>query len=174
MYVQLVVALKSTVVRKAARMVEQDAQRELGGARIAFEVSVRGKVAERLAKVLLDRLVEAKYATLDKLHHNCCEGWLGERGRGHFGIGREGEILFSVAQAVSLEVDDLAMMEQRHAGAGDMRGLNQAVHSRIDLRGCKVAPIRANNCGLLRSGRSCKHYKRESWNVQKSTQAEPP
>src|SRR5215469_8708087 len=122
---QLAVSLEASEVGEAACMVDQDAQREFSGARIAFEVGVRSKVAQRFAEVLLDRLVEVKYATLDELHDDRCEGWLGERGGGHHGVGRKWEIFFNVAQAVGLEVDDLAMMEQRHPGTGDMRGLDE-------------------------------------------------
>jgi len=47
---------------------------------------------------------------------------------------RERQAFFGVSQAVGVEVDDLAAMEERDASAGDMRGLDQAVHGRIDLR----------------------------------------
>lgn len=67
-------------VGEATCMVEQEAQREFGGARIAFEVGVRSEVPRRFAEVLLDRLVEVKYATPDELHDDRCEGWLGKRG----------------------------------------------------------------------------------------------
>jgi hypothetical protein len=63
------------------------------------------------------------------------------------------------------------MMEKRDASAGDMRGLNQAVHGRIDLRGRKLAPARASDCGL-RGARSCKYRQRESWDVHRLMQAE--
>src|SRR5215472_9385586 len=131
MNVQLAVVLKAAGVSEAARMVEQDAQRELGSARIAFEVGIRGEVGEGFPEVLLDRLVEIERASLDKTHDNGREGRLRERGGRHHGVRREREILFDVAQTVGLEVDDLAVMEERDASARDMRGLDQAAHSRI-------------------------------------------
>jgi len=46
----------------------------------------------------------------------------------------------SVAQAIGFEVDDLATVKEGDASASDMRGLDQAVHCRIDLSGRKVCP----------------------------------
>jgi len=98
------------------------------------------------------------------------ESRLGERGGSHHGIGRELEILFSVAQAVGLEVDDFAIMEERDAGTGHMRGLDQSVNGRIDLRWCNVAPVEASDCWLLRA-RGCSHHQKENWDIQGSIQA---
>ena len=126
-------------------------------------------LAEGLAEVLLDRRVEIERATLNEAHDNGREGRLGERGGGHYGVSREREFLFGVAHAVGLEIDDLATMEERDASTGDMRGSPQAVHGRIDLCRCKVAPVRASDCGLLRRGR--KQHTRESCDVRGSKQA---
>src|SRR5947209_20422084 len=129
-------------------MVEQNAQGELGGAWVAFQVGVRSEIAERLAEVLLNRRVKIERATLDEAHDHGCKSRLCERCGGHYGVGREWEILFRVAQAVSLEVENLAVTEDRDASAGDVRGLDQTVHGRIDLRRRKLASVRASDCGL--------------------------
>ncbi len=82
---------------------------------------------------------------LHQLHHHDRESGLRERGGGHHGVRREREILLSVAHAVGFEVDDLAAMQERHASAGDVCDLDQAIHSRIDLRGRKLAPVRSSD-----------------------------
>ena len=41
---------------------------------------------------------------------------------------------------MGFEVDDLATVKEGDASAGDMRGLDEAVHCRIDLSGRKVCP----------------------------------
>jgi hypothetical protein len=48
---QLVIVLETPVVRKAGGVIEQNAQGELRGARVAFEVRVGGEIAEGLAEV---------------------------------------------------------------------------------------------------------------------------
>ena len=52
-----------------------------------------------------------------------------------------------------------------------MRGLDQAVYGRIDLRGRKLAPVGASDCGL-RGGRSCEHRQGERWDEHRSMHAE--
>jgi len=73
---------------------------------------------------------------------------------------------------MGFEVDDIATVKEGDASAGDMRGLDEAVHCRIDLGGRKVAPVRASDCGLRRGDRSCEQQERENWDVQGSMQAE--
>ena len=58
MNVQLVIVFEAAEVGEAGGVVEQNAQSEPCGARVAFEVGVAVEVAERFSEVLLDRLVE--------------------------------------------------------------------------------------------------------------------
>ena len=114
------IVLQTAEVGKAGGVIEQSAQCEFGGARLAFEVDVRGEVADGLADVLLDRLVEIEHATLNKAHDDGCERRLRKRSGSHHGVRREREVFFSVAQTVRPEVDHLATMEERDASTGDM------------------------------------------------------
>jgi hypothetical protein len=61
-------------------------------------------------------------------------------------------------------------MEERNASAGDVRGLNQSVYARVDLRRRKFASIKASDHGLLRGSHSCKRHDDESWDIQGSMQ----
>jgi hypothetical protein len=62
-------------------------------------------------------------------------------------------------------------MEERDAGARDMRRLDQSVHGRIDLRGRNCPPVGPSDSWLLRT-RSCNHHQSENCYIQSSIQAE--
>src|SRR5262249_2034811 len=66
--VQLVIVLKSTKVGESSLCGRADAQRQLRGARVPLEVSVRSEVAEGLSEVLPGRAAGVDAGTLDEAH----------------------------------------------------------------------------------------------------------
>ena len=145
---QLVVVFEAAEVGEAGGVVEQNTQCELRSARVACKVGVMVEVAKRLSEVLLDGLVKIESTALDQAHDDRRKGRLGQRRGGHHGIRRERQILFGVAQAVGIEVDNLATMEERDSSAGNMRGLDQWFTVESICAGV-IAPVGASDCGLL-------------------------
>ena len=91
-------------------------------------------------------------ATGDPLYEYGGKGRLSQGSCGHHRVRSQREILFRVPQAVTLEVDDVPAMEERDTRTCDVRGPQQAVYLRVDLRGRESTAVWPGKRWLLRYG----------------------
>ena len=86
MDMQLLVVVESAPIRKSTRVIEQHPGRDFLVARIAIQVAIVAIFGQRLRQVLVNGLVESKYALLDELQNQISKGDLGEGRRTHHRI----------------------------------------------------------------------------------------